>query len=126
MASWKSLLSRWVSSDTQAETEQLRASPSSSGCIQMCSCELGQRATLLGIVRSVSLEPASALPRLEAVVSDGTGTARLVWLGRRRIGGIEPGRRVRVTGRVVGREEGHEPELVLYNPRYELLPSDLA
>jgi len=92
----------------------------------MCVCELGQRATLLGIVRSVTLEPTSALPRLEAVVTDGTGTARLVWLGRRRIGGIEPGRRVRVTGRIVGREEGHEPELVLYNPRYELLPSDLA
>ena len=120
------MLSRWTSSESQRETSELRGSADSAGCVEMCECSLGERATLLGIVRSVTLEPTSALPRLEAVVSDGTGTARLVWLGRRRIGGIEPGRRLRVSGRVVGRGEGREPELVLYNPRYELLPSDAA
>jgi len=36
---------------------------------------------------------------LEAEVDDGTGTASLVWLGRRRIGGIEPGARVTAEGR---------------------------
>lgn len=126
MASWKSLLSRWTSPETQRETAELRESADSADCVDMCSCTLGERATLLGIVRSVTLEPTSALPRMEAVVSDGTGTARLVWLGRRRIGGIEPGRRLRFSGRVVGRGEGQEPELVLYNPRYELLPADAA
>lgn len=120
------MLTRWASPDAQHETTRLRESADSAGCVQMCSCALGERATLLGIVRSVTLEPTSALPRLEAVVSDGTGTARLVWLGRRRIGGIEPGRRLRVSGRVVGRGEGVEPELILYNPRYELLPADVA
>jgi hypothetical protein len=39
-----------------------------------------------------------------------------VWLGRREIKGIEPGRRLTVHGRIGRRGES----CVLYNPRYEL------
>lgn len=122
-------LTRWLknltAADADTETAELRESAQSAGCVDMCGCTLGQRARLLGIIRSVTTEPASALPRLEAVVSDGTGSARLVWLGRRRIVGIEPGRRVRIDGRVAARREDSErAEIVLYNPRYELLPMD--
>ena len=41
----------------------------------------------------------------------------LVWLGRRRIAGIDPGRSMRVRGRV-GRQDGVR---IVYNPRYELM-----
>jgi hypothetical protein len=41
-----------------------------------------------------------------------------VWLGRRQITGIGPGRNLRVTGRI-GILDGTR---VMYNPRYELLP----
>jgi hypothetical protein len=40
----------------------------------------------------------------------------LIWLGRRRIPGIEPGRTMRVRGRIALRE-GRK---VLYNPYYEI------
>jgi hypothetical protein len=39
-----------------------------------------------------------------------------VWLGRRRIAGVEPGRQVEVTGRI-GVQDGVR---IMYNPRYEL------
>jgi hypothetical protein len=39
-----------------------------------------------------------------------------VWLGRRRIAGIEPGRQIKVVGRC-----GHQDKMrVMFNPRYEL------
>ena len=40
----------------------------------------------------------------------------------RRIVGIEPGRIVVATGRVTNRDDG----IVLYNPRYELMPAGAA
>ena len=48
---------------------------------------------------------------------DGSGTVTLVWLGRREIAGISPGRQLRATGRITtngGRR-------VIFNPRYELV-----
>lgn len=118
MASLMSRLRRWAAPDAEVEASELRTTAASQGCTQMGRCHAGEQASVLGIVRSITVEPSSGLPRLEAVLSDGTGTMRLVWLGRRRIRGIEPGRRLRVTGRVNATGE----ELILYNPRYALLP----
>ena len=73
---------------------------------------------LQGQLRTVTLRPRGGVPALEADLYDGTGVLTLVWLGRRRIAGIGPGREVRVSGRI-GRHDGNR---VLYNPRYELLP----
>lgn len=122
MGALKSLWSRLASSDVEVEAEQLRKSSESEGSVAACDCRVGNVVTVKGAVRSVTMEPSGTLPRLEAVVFDGTGAVQLVWLGRRRIIGIEPGRRIRATGRVTGK--GGSP--VLYNPRYELLPAESA
>ena len=53
-----------------------------------------------------------------AELYDGTGSLSLIWLGRRQIAGVEPGRRMRVEG-LVTQSEGRP---VLFNPRYELVP----
>ncbi len=50
---------------------------------------------------------------------DGTEGVQLIWLGRRSIPGIEPGRTVKVRGRVAIRD-GRK---VIYNPDYDLLPA---
>ena len=63
------------------------------------------------------LRPRGGVPALEAELYDGTGTLTLIWLGRRRIAGIGPGRAVEVSGRI----GEHDGQRVLYNPRYELL-----
>ena len=55
---------------------------------------------------------------LEVAFSDGTGRAVAVFTGRRRIGGISPGRAIVCEG--VGRDEASR--LVLMNPAYTLLP----
>jgi RecG-like helicase len=122
MGAAKSLWSRLTSTDAQVEAEELRKSSESEGSVAACDCRAGDVVTVKGAVRSITMEPSGALPRLEATVFDGTGAVQLVWMGRRRIVGIEPGRRIRATGRVTGKHSTP----VLYNPSYELLPAESA
>ena len=75
-----------------------------------------------GSLRTVTLRPRAGLPALEAELYDGTGALVLIWLGRRRIEGIESGRLVTASGRV-STQEGRR---VIFNPRYELQPRVLA
>jgi DNA/RNA endonuclease YhcR with UshA esterase domain len=56
---------------------------------------------------------------MEAELWDGTGTVTLVWLGRRDIAGIEPGRKLVVHGRMTTLKG----QRAIYNPRYELQPA---
>ena len=57
----------------------------------------------------------SVMP-LEAELFDGSGSVTLVWLGRRRIPGIEPGRTLTARGRFAA----FDGKRVIYNPWYEL------
>jgi hypothetical protein len=70
-----------------------------------------------GEVRSVRIVPRAGAPALEVTFSDGKGTATAVFLGRRRIAGMTPGRRFAVEG--MAALEGRQ--VVLYNPRYTFL-----
>ena len=63
------------------------------------------------------VRPRAGVPALVAELYDGTGSLSVVWLGRRQIAGVEPGRRMRVEGMVT--ESDGRP--VLFNPRYELV-----
>ena len=56
---------------------------------------------------------------MEAELWDGTGQVTLVWLGRRDIPGIQPGRRIVVHGRLTNRKG----EPTIFNPSYELQPT---
>lgn len=71
-----------------------------------------------GEVQRLRTVPASGVPTLEVMVSDGTGEAVALFTGRRAIGGIEHGRGILLEG--VGRVE--RGRLVLVNPVYTLLP----
>ncbi|MCB0908195.1 MAG: OB-fold nucleic acid binding domain-containing protein [Nocardioidaceae bacterium] len=73
---------------------------------------------LRGTLRTVTLRPRGGVPALEAELYDGTGSITVIWLGRRRIGGIQPGRSLQVSGRI-GRHDGVR---IMFNPRYELMP----
>ena len=53
---------------------------------------------------SVSQRPRAGVPAVEADLFDGSGHLTVVFLGRRTIAGIEPGRRIIATGRVNGDE----------------------
>ncbi|HEV3225381.1 MAG TPA: DNA-binding protein [Acidimicrobiales bacterium] len=75
-----------------------------------------QRANVRGRVRSVRVRPWADSPTLEIVLVDDTGGITVVFLARRRIGGIRPGAMMRVEG-MVG---SHERRLAILNPEYEL------
>jgi amino acid transporter len=72
-----------------------------------------------GTLRTVTLRPRGPSLTMEADLWDGTGTVTLVWLGRRHIPGVEPGRRIVVRGRV----SEIKGERTIFNPTYELRPS---
>ena len=57
---------------------------------------------------------------MKAEFFDGTDVVLLKWLGRNRIAGLEPGRKLTVRGRVAV-QDGHK---VIFNPYYELQGTD--
>ena len=69
-----------------------------------------------GTLRQVVLRPLAGVPTLEAELYDGTGTVTLVWLGRRRIRGLDPGRSLVASGRLTQRDG----KPTVFNPSYEL------
>ncbi len=69
-----------------------------------------------GTIRTVTLRPRGGVPALEAELDDGSEVLTVIWLGRRRIAGIGPGRSIEVQGRIG--VQNRSP--VMFNPRYEL------
>lgn len=88
--------------------------------VSVAALKWRQHADVVGRIRAVSPSPETARPALEVQLYDDTGGIRLLFHGRRRLAGVEPGRRLRVRG-VVGEAEGH---LAMSDPTYELLPED--
>lgn len=112
-----SLLSRLTASAQHLDAEQLQSDVEQLSCTLLHKVCRGESVTVGGRLKSVVYTPREHLPTLEAELSDGTEVIRLVWLGRRRIAGIEPGRRLIARGRV----GVHEGRPAIYNPWYELL-----
>lgn len=112
----KGLLHRLTASQAELEAEELRAEAAVAGSTPLKDCQRGQFVTVTGRLRTVVYTPRTNLPTLEADLYDGTDVVTLVWLGRRRIPGIEPGRFLTARGRVAVRD-GRK---VIYNPYYEL------
>lgn len=108
-------LSRWASSD-DLEAKELRSDTERAGCCAITDIVDREYVELQGSLRTVTLRPRGGVPALEAELYDGSGVVTVIWLGRRRIAGIEPGRMVRVAGRT-SLQDQHR---VMYNPRYEL------
>jgi hypothetical protein len=108
-------ISRWASSD-DIDAKELRSDTERAGCCAIADAVDREYVELQGSLRTVTLRPRGGVPALEAELYDGSGVITLIWLGRRRIAGVEPGRLVRVEGRI-GRQDRTR---VMYNPRYEL------
>jgi hypothetical protein len=95
------------------------------------------RVVCQGRIESVTYLPADQAPAFTAIVSDAEpgraepgrrvsgqagqskahGRLRVVWLGRRRVPGIEAGARLRLEG-MLSRSQGLP---TMFNPRYEIL-----
>jgi hypothetical protein len=110
-------LSRFTAPQHEVHAEQEQERAVQLGGTPIADLSLRRPATVCGTLRSVTLRPRVGVPALEAELYDGSGHLSLVWLGRRHIAGIEPGRRVRVHGMVTT----SDGEPAIYNPRYELV-----
>lgn len=107
-----------MSSQEEFQAEELQQDTRKNGCTPIAECADRQVVTVSGTLRAVTLRPRAGVPALEAELFDGTAALDVVWLGRRAIVGIEPGRRLIAQGRV-GISRGRP---VLFNPKYELRP----
>ncbi len=107
-----------------ASRDELDAAELQRDCLEVGATPIGalpdrRRVTVAGTLRTVTLRPVGGVPALEAELWDGSGVVSLIWLGRRRLAAIEPGRALVATG-LVCEQDGRR---VIFNPRYELRPA---
>lgn len=112
-------LRRLAQSNADLESADLQKAVAVEGAVPISRCQDRQVVDLTGTISSVIITPRSGHPSLEVELRDGSGTATLVWLGRRSIPGIDAGRMIKVSGRISCRDGRR----LIYNPRYELLPA---
>ena len=102
--------------DVDAQTMQ--ADAQRRGATPIARAPFGTMVMIAGTIASLVLRPSDTVQALEAEIFDGSGRLTVVWVGRHRILGIDPGRGITLHGRVV--QDGDV--LRMYNPRYELHP----
>jgi hypothetical protein len=115
-------LHRLTAGPDELHAEELQAEIVPSSVSRIGDCADREVADLAGVLRTVTERPRGPSLTMQADLWDGTGHVTLVWLGRRNIPGIQPGRHIVVRGRVA-RIKG---ERIIYNPVYELQPSASA
>lgn len=115
------ILSRWAKSTEEHLDEENATRSASLGGTPCDKVQPRHRATLVGPLRCVTLRPRNGVPALEAELNDGCASVTIIWLGRREITGVQPGRWVRVEG-MVTELDGRN---VMFNPRYELAPGPI-
>jgi len=101
----------------QRDVEELTDEAAGTGAQRAIDCQRGQEVTMVGTLRSVETNAKGCAGGVRAEFFDGTDTVTLVWLGQRRIAGIESGRALRVRGRLGKLENGTK---AIYNPHYEI------
>jgi RecG-like helicase len=111
-------LTRLSSSVRDEDLLQLRAHVEISGSAPISACQARTRVTVSGTIRSTRVDMRGGSPQFEAEIFDGHGTVHAMFLGRRRVRGLDVGRRLSMTG-MLSKVDG---ELTVFNPSYELLP----
>jgi len=117
---WKRALARFTASESDLAAEEATEDAVRNGGTPCGQIPDRTKACVCGTLRSVTLRPRGGVPALEAELFDGSGSISLVWLGRRKIAGVEPGRRVKAKG-LVACDDGQR---VIFNPVYELVCSE--
>lgn len=113
---------RWL--DRLTETDESRLATETQtwarsipGTVPLGDAPMRKRVKIAGVIRRITVLPMSGHESLEALVSDGTGEAVVVFMGRRGIGGFSLGTKVVVEG-VLGDQRGGGPPKMI-NPRLE-------
>lgn len=119
MTTWVAdALHRLTASRGELEADDARRISHVPGATPVAEVVLRRRAVVSGTVTALTYRPRSQSPALVARLSDGTGSLELIFLGRREVAGIEPGRRLVAHGMVY--DDHGRP--AMFNPGYRLLP----
>jgi hypothetical protein len=115
-----SVLRRWLDRLTESDGTRLAAeihdwACSVPGTVPIAEAPLRHSVKIAGVIRRITVLPVGGHESLEALVTDGTGEAVVVFMGRRGMSGFALGTRVVVEG-VLGQQRG---ELRMINPRLE-------
>ena len=113
---FKKAVKRFTTSVDELDRERLVQFCNDCGLTPMTDIALRTHVRVGGEVRSVRMVPRAGAPALEVTISDGRGNATAVFLGRRKIAGIVPGRHIVVEG--VAGNSGKRT--LLLNPLYTL------
>ena len=111
------LTRRLTEDPQQLDVEELSDEAANTGAQKAINCRRGQEVTMVGTLRSVEANAKGCSGGVKAELFDGTDSVMLVWLGQRRIPGIESGRTLKVHGRIGKLENGTK---AIYNPHYEI------
>jgi hypothetical protein len=112
------MLGRLTATRDELEAAELQQGAAQAGGTPIGRCVDRQQVDISGTLRTVTLRPRAGVPALEAELYDGSGAVSIVWLGRRQILGVQPGRGISVHGRITW----NEGRPMIFNPRYELHP----
>jgi hypothetical protein len=113
---FRRFLERLTASEAELDAQELQRDAAKCGAMPAGECRRGQVVSVSGRLKTVAYTPRTNLPTLEAELYDGSDVVTLVFLGRRSIVGIEPGRQLTARGRIAIRDD----RKVIYNPFYEL------
>jgi hypothetical protein len=113
---------RWLDRLTESDESRLDSETSDwassvAGSVRLGEAPLRTRVKIAGVIRRITVLPMTGHESLEALVTDGTGEAIVVFMGRRDIGGFSLGTKVVVEG-VLGEQRGGGPPKMI-NPRLE-------
>lgn len=111
------LTRRWTDTPVKRDAGELGGEAPDTGAQRAIDCRRGQEVTMIGELRSVETNGKGSAGGVRAELFDGTDTVTLVWLGQRRIPGIDCGRTLRVRGRLSMLDNGSK---AIYNPHYEI------
>jgi RecG-like helicase len=107
---------RMAESDEQRYAEENAAwAAKVPGAVPIRDAQPRSKVKVAGVVRRITVRPIEGSESLEALLDDGTGEVRVVWMGRRAIKGLNLGTRLVVDG--VLAEQRSERRMV--NPTFE-------
>ncbi|WP_426570758.1 hypothetical protein [Aquihabitans sp. McL0605] len=113
----KNLREKLTKSLDDIEGERLQGRLADLGIQPIAGAPTREQVLLAGEVQGLQVVPRAGSASLEVTLSDGSGRAVAVFTGRKRLGGVDCGRRILIEG--VGRTE--RGRLVVLNPAYTIV-----
>lgn len=113
----KNLRRKFTQSIDDIEDERLQGRSADLGVTRIADVPTRKSIVLGGEVQGLQVVPRAGSPSLEVTIGDGSGRAVAVFTGRRRLSGVDCGRRILIEG--VGRQE--RGRILVINPSYTIV-----